>query len=356
MPEVRTHENPSHCNRKAALLLIALFAFISVLMLATAPSPAALWHGEAEQAFAANEDATAAQPTAYTQSISEHYNYRFGRINRFLPSNATTDTGEFINPRSFPTAVLRPLPSGGARRMAPVRACKLFPRSLVHQERERAHERKGTEFARHCEGCHNPTRWFQARYDQGLSSGSQVRRGWHHLFGLPFHSEGRYARHGKLCAGKPAVMVDENGKPVYGEVSDKEILAHLDRHSKAVMKDFYRSSEFCAACHKAALPKILNDYKWQRAFFLYDEWQLSSFAKESPLPFYVKDQVSKCQTCHMKPEEIQLPTMEPRMANWRRIAGSARTLSVKVLRLRCADGEDTCLSAQRSLQCGHLWN
>jgi Tfp pilus assembly protein PilF len=72
------------------------------------------------------------------------------------------------------------------------------------------------------------------------------------------------------------------------------------------MKDFYRSSEFCAACHKAALPKILNDYKWQRAIFLYDEWQLSSFAKESPLPFYVKDQVSKCQTCHMKPEEIQL--------------------------------------------------
>jgi hypothetical protein len=102
-------------------------------------------------------------------------------------------------------------------------------------------------------------------------------------------------------------MVDENGKPIYGEVSDKEILAHLDRHSKAVMKDFYRTSEFCSACHKAALPRILNDYKWQRAIFLYDEWQLSSFAKQSPLPFYVKDQVSTCQTCHMKQEEIQLP-------------------------------------------------
>jgi Flp pilus assembly protein TadD len=102
-------------------------------------------------------------------------------------------------------------------------------------------------------------------------------------------------------------MVDENGKPIYGEVSDKEILAHLDRHSKAVMKDFYHTSEFCSACHKAALPRMLNDYKWQRAIFLYDEWQLSSFAKESPLPFYVKDQVSTCQTCHMKREEIQLP-------------------------------------------------
>jgi Flp pilus assembly protein TadD len=101
--------------------------------------------------------------------------------------------------------------------------------------------------------------------------------------------------------------VDENGKPIYGEVPDKEILAHLDRHSMAVMKDFYHTSEFCSACHKAALPKILNDYKWQRAIFLYDEWQLASFTKQSPLPFYVKDQVSTCQTCHMKKEEIVLP-------------------------------------------------
>ena len=58
--------------------------------------------------------------------------------------------------------------------------------------------------------------------------------------------------------GVPAVMVDADGKPIYGEVSDKEILAHLDRHSKAVMKDFYRTSEFCGACHKAALPRMLN--------------------------------------------------------------------------------------------------
>ncbi len=51
---------------------------------------------------------------------------------------------------------------------------------------------------------------------------------------------------------------------------------------------------------------MLNEYKWQRAIFLYDEWQQSSFAKQSPLPFYVKDQVSTCQTCHM-PEESRRP-------------------------------------------------
>jgi len=100
-------------------------------------------------------------------------------------------------------------------------------------------------------------------------------------------------------------MVDENGDPVRRAVTDAEILAHLDRHSKAVMKPFYRTSEFCSACHKAALPRALNDYKWQRAISLYDEWQNSAFAKESPLPFYRKAEVSTCQTCHMQREKLE---------------------------------------------------
>ena len=73
------------------------------------------------------------------------------------------------------------------------------------------------------------------------------------------------------------------------------------------MKPFYKTSEFCATCHKAALPRQLNDYKWQRAISLYDEWQNSSFAKQSPLPFYLKDTVSTCETCHMQREAIKLP-------------------------------------------------
>ena len=92
--------------------------------------------------------------------------------------------------------------------------------------------------------------------------------------------------------------------PIHRKVSDLEVLTHLDRHSAAVMKPFYRTSEFCASCHKAALPHELNDYKWQRAMTPYDEWQNSSFAKQSPLPFYVKPAVSTCETCHMPREAL----------------------------------------------------
>lgn len=69
------------------------------------------------------------------------------------------------------------------------------------------------------------------------------------------------------------------------------------------MKDFYRTSEFCAACHEAALPRALNYYKWLRAISLYDEWQASAFANQSPLPFCRNDGVSTCQACHMPREK-----------------------------------------------------
>ncbi|MCU1225490.1 MAG: tetratricopeptide repeat protein [Edaphobacter sp.] len=256
-------------------------------------------------AHAEYNPATPSQRQAYSQSVTQHYNYRFGADQPFLPSFATTDTGEFINAKAFPAA----------------KYCGHCHQEAHTEWRQSAHANsfrapwyvknvnlltteKGIAFTRHCEGCHNPT----ALVSGALTEGSTVDRKFdedgitcsvcHSIQKVDTRGTGSYV------LAQPAVLVDEKGQPIYGEVSDKEILSHLDRHSKAVMKDFYKSSEYCSACHKAALPQQLNDYKWQRAIFLYDEWQLSSFAKQSPLPFYVKDQVSTCQTCHMPREAL----------------------------------------------------
>ena len=94
-------------------------------------------------------------------------------------------------------------------------------------------------------------------------------------------------------------MVSEDGAPVTGPVTFDDILARPKLHSRAVMRDFYRTPEFCSVCHKAFLPRMLNEYKWMRAFAVYDEWQQTSWARQSPLPFYQKDVDSGCQTCHM---------------------------------------------------------
>ena len=244
---------------------------------------------------------------AYSEKVAAKYNDHYGKDSHFLPSNMNTDTGEFIDPKSFPTA----------------QYCGHCHQEAQHQWRESAHsnsnrapwylrnvnllnDEKGVEFSRHCEGCHDPV----AMVAGNLTQGSTKRR--------PFDADGvtcavchsiqkvNTRGTGSYVIGVPAVLVDENGEGISRPVSDGEILAHLDRHSKAVMKDFYKTSEFCSSCHKAALPKALNDYKWQRAISLYDEWQNSSFAKESPLPFYVKDSVSTCETCHMQREAIKL--------------------------------------------------
>jgi Flp pilus assembly protein TadD len=53
------------------------------------------------------------------------------------------------------------------------------------------------------------------------------------------------------------------------------------------------------------VPRELNDYKFLRAFMVADELQQSSFSKESPHPFYVRDKET-CNTCHMKREAAPL--------------------------------------------------
>lgn len=254
---------------------------------------------EADPAIAA-----AARHT-YSDGKSQTYDFHWGKESPFLPSNARTDTGEFLEPGSFATA----------------QYCGHCHQESHQQWRESAHsnanrapwylknvgllnKEKGVEFSRHCEGCHDPI----ALVSGALTKGAPTKRPYdqdgvtctvcHSIAKVDLRGTGSYVM------GVPAVLLDAAGAPITRPVTDAEILTHLDRHSAAVMKPFYKTSEFCASCHKAALPHELNDYKWQRAMSPYDEWQASSFAGESPLPFYKKDTVSTCETCHMQRETL----------------------------------------------------
>jgi len=250
--------------------------------------------------------------TPFHDSVAGRYNYAFGKQSPFLPSNATSANGQFLSPKAFYTAEY----------------CGHCHKEAYHQWRQSVHansfrapwylknvnsliDEKGVQFSRHCEGCHNPV----ALLSGDLSQGMPKKR--------PFEDEGVTCSTchsiqstdatgtGSYVMGIPAVMVDENGQPITRQVPDSEILAHLDRHSKAVMKPLYKTAEFCAACHKAAIPASLDSYKWLRAISLYDEWQAASFTKQSPLPFYRKDSVSTCQTCHMNKEALPAGSDDP---------------------------------------------
>jgi cytochrome c-type biogenesis protein CcmH/NrfG len=264
-------------------------------------------HSDQTQTEQKITDAEAARKE-YAERVGKSYNFAFGKGNISTPGNGAVEGNTFLSPDAFPTADY----------------CGHCHQEAYHQWRQSLHSNsfrtpfyrasvnilvrtKGIEFARHCDSCHNPV----AVLAGGLTQASIVDRKFDQdgLTCTTCHSVQKLQStlgNGGYVMGVPAVLVDDKGTRIPGMVPDSEILSHLDRHSKAVMQPFYRSPEFCAACHKANLPNPLNDYKWIRAFTAYDEWQNSKFSQRNPLTFYQAD-FSSCQGCHMKRAANTLP-------------------------------------------------
>lgn len=263
---------------------------------------------------------------SYSDQIGKTYNFLFGKDNISLPGNAATEGNEFIQPGAFPKAEY----------------CAHCHEEAYHQWRQALHSNsfrtpfyrtsvnilirtKGIEFSRHCDSCHNPI----AVVSGALTTDSHVDRSFDPdgLTCATCHSIQQLrstSGNGGYVMGVPAVMVDENGKRIPGEVPYGDILEHPERHAKAVMQPFYRTPEFCAACHKANLPSTLNEYKFVRAFTTYDEWQNSKFSQRNPLTFYTSDFV-RCQDCHMPRAAITLPdygAKDGKLASHRWAAGN----------------------------------
>jgi tetratricopeptide (TPR) repeat protein len=246
--------------------------------------------------------------SAYADQVRQFYIFPFLKDKIALPGNAAVEGSDFLEPSAFPDA----------------KYCGHCHQEAYHQWRQSLHANsfrtpfyrasvnilmrtKGVEFARHCDSCHNPV---------GILAGALNKT---YPFDRSFDRDGLTCMtchsiqsvqtklgNGSFVMGVPSAMVDEKGNRIPGIVPDAEILAHLDRHSKAVMQDIYHKPEFCSACHKANLPPMLNDYKWIRAFTAYDEWQGSKFSQQNPLTFYTADYTA-CQGCHMKRAANQLP-------------------------------------------------
>jgi Tfp pilus assembly protein PilF len=240
------------------------------------------------------------QDRNYSEETRKSYNFLFGKDNFSLPGNAATEDNQFIEPGAFPAAEY----------------CGHCHEEAYRQWRQALHSNsfrtpfyrtsvnilirtKGIEFSRHCDSCHNPIAVVSgaltrdARVDRSFDQDGLTCSTCHSIQRLQSTSG-----NGGYVMGVPAVMVDENGKRIPGEVPFGDIMEHPERHSKAVMQPFYRTPEFCAACHKANLPNPLNDYKFIRAFTVYDEWQNSKFSRRNPLTFYAAE-FTRCQDCHM---------------------------------------------------------
>jgi tetratricopeptide (TPR) repeat protein len=250
---------------------------------------------------------------AHSDAVTPAYNFHYGPKNPFLPGNISVEGVGFIQPGAFPTAEY----------------CGTCHQEAYSQWRQALHSNafrtpfyrtsvnilirdpeRGIAFARHCDSCHNPIGVTAG----ALTEDSKVDRAKFDSDGLTCmtcHSVVKVNApegNASVVLGVPAVMVDEKGNRIPGEVPYADIIKHPERHSAAVMHDFLHKPEFCAACHKANLPDTLNDYKFVRAFTAYDEWQQSKFSQRNPLTFYTAD-FTTCQGCHMKRNAISLPDL-----------------------------------------------
>jgi Flp pilus assembly protein TadD len=264
----------------------------------------ARWKARAEAAVASDRK-------EYNAEVTPAYNFHYGVKNPFTPGNIQVQGDGFLQPGAYPSAEY----------------CGTCHQEAYSQWRQALHSNafrtpfyrtsvnilirdptRGISFARHCDSCHNPIGVLGA----ALTEDSKVDR-------AKFDSDGLTCTtchsvvsldstngNASVKMGVPAVIVDEKGERIPGEVPFDMILRHPERHSAAVMHDFLHTPEFCAACHKANLPAPLNDYKFLRAFTAYDEWQQSKFSQRNPLTFYQAD-FTTCQGCHMKRNPISLP-------------------------------------------------
>jgi tetratricopeptide (TPR) repeat protein len=264
----------------------------------------ARWKARAEQKVAADR-------AEYNTQVTPTYNFHYGPKNPYTPGNVKVQGEGFLQPGAYPSAEY----------------CGTCHQEAYSQWRQALHSNafrtpfyrtsvnllirdktRGIAFARFCDSCHNPIGVLGA----ALTEDSKVDR-------AKFDSDGLTCTtchsvlsldstngNASVKMGVPAVIVDENGERIPGEVPFDMILRHPERHSQAVMHDFLHKPEFCAACHKANLPAPLNDYKFIRAFTAYDEWQQSKFSQRNPLTFYTTD-FNTCQGCHMKRNPISLP-------------------------------------------------
>jgi len=252
----------------------------------------------------ANPDRPADQST-YASEIARTYDFKFGP-NPFAPGNAGTTTGTFIPGDMFVAskrcgqchtdahAQWRQSAHGNA-----------FREPFYQKNVKDLQSQKGIEFTRHCESCHNPAALFSG----ALTKNSHVKR--------PFDDDGVscIACHsiqsangrgiGGYMMGEPALLVKEDGTRLLAGVTDQQVLDDIPSHRRAMMRPLLKTPEFCGACHKSQVPHELNDYKFLRAFMVADELQQSSFSKESPHPFYVRDKET-CNSCHMKREPAPL--------------------------------------------------
>ena len=80
---------------------------------------------------------------------------------------------------------------------------------------------------------------------------------------------------------------------------DAALKARPAVHAARMLKPFFRTSTYCATCHKVSLTDPVNGYRWIRGQNEFDSWDDSGVSLNAARTFYLPEATQNCQDCHM---------------------------------------------------------
>jgi tetratricopeptide (TPR) repeat protein len=160
-----------------------------------------------------------------------------------------------------------------------------------------------TQSSKFCAGCHDHAVFFNGRWERPMAQQIDTPEAQNGLGCMSCHSITEV--HG--TAGNAEFTI---AYPPLHELasSDNKVIHAMDTfltylnpepHRRSFIKPFMYTAEYCSACHKVHLDVPINNYRWQRGFNDYDNWQASGVSGQGARSFYYPAKSSVCQDCHM---------------------------------------------------------
>lgn len=175
---------------------------------------------------------------------------------------------------------------------------------------ELTRETTGRKESQWCGGCHDPAIMLAGNFEKDIDPiDVEAQAG---LTCLACHAIDRL--HGITGNGNYNIQ-DEVPSPYLGSTAksglerllhDYVLKAKPTVHKQRLMKPFFKTSEFCAPCHKVSLDVPVNGYRWIRGQDEYDAWQNSGVNHSNPMTWYEPPATQECQDCHMPLEAATL--------------------------------------------------
>lgn len=174
----------------------------------------------------------------------------------------------------------------------------------------RSETENGVEKSKWCSGCHDPSLMLAGLMDEPVDRRSpQAQAG---LTCLACHAidhihnqtgNGNY----NIADEREDPYLFPNAKDGLGRLMhDTALKARPLVHKQQMLKPVFRTSEFCATCHKVSLNTPVNDYRWLRGQNEYDAWHDSGVSLNASRTFYLPQAKRVCQDCHMPLEPAVL--------------------------------------------------